>query len=64
MMKYVKARKIMMLCVAGIAALTVAACAGKDKDGVNVIITEEKSKRIQSYGKNHAGCRKHCKKRC
>ena len=46
MMKYVKARKIMMLCVAGIAALTVAACAGKDKDGVNVIITEEKSKRI------------------
>lgn len=42
MMKYVKARKIMMLCVAGIAALTVAACAGKDKDGVNVIITEEK----------------------
>ena len=46
MMKYVKARKIMMLCVAGIAALTVAACAGKDKDGVNVIITEEESKRI------------------
>lgn len=46
MMKYVKARKIMMLCVAGIAALTVAACAGKDKDGVNVIITEKESKRI------------------
>ncbi len=46
MMKYVKSRKIMMLCVAGIAALTVAACAGKDKDGVNVIITEEESKRI------------------
>ena len=46
MMKYVKSRKIIMLCVAGIAALTVAACAGKDKDGVNVIITEEESKRI------------------
>ena len=45
-MKYVKSRKIIMLCVAGIAALTVAACAGKDKDGVNVIITEEESKRI------------------
>ena len=41
-----KTGKLMVVCMAGIAALTVAACAGKEESGVNVIITEEKEERV------------------
>ncbi|MDE7333852.1 MAG: extracellular solute-binding protein [Lachnospiraceae bacterium] len=46
MKRTIKTGKLIVVCMAGIAALTVAACAGKEESGANVIITEEKEERV------------------